>query len=619
MLIASTKDNLSGKIYIASNLTLCGQEVRDIDIAVWGSFTNYILPDFYTNDKRYPKKNLEVKSFIMTLELKRLPIDLMFFKDTHIWGVYSDKKKDITDQSEKERYSLMRYLESYCDVKAFVTNALWLYLVRKEELHDLTNGLPVGALPNYFSLKNLIEVAILQNQKPWYDQDQKCYVLSAFDDDCSLDAIKNRLFFERRVSSKLTRKRLELLTQKNAKSIIDNKVLGNDLTILSGKAGTGKTFILLQAAYQLASQNSDTSCVLLTYNLALVSDIRRLVHYLFPENIEEDKIQITTLHKFFMRMMDVYGIPTMSINGASFNREYQRKLKELWNYVQEMDDADVLDLRIRMGRDYVLIDEAQDWDPLERDILLKIYSAEKLIVADGGTQLVRSNRHLNWGGKEVPLEVGRRQKALLVHFVNALAQEMGIDWEQKSDRNLSGGRVRVLRNYDKDLHPQLITYCKEHQCENYDMLFLAPHEMVKHENGHSFFRNIQKWKESGIAIFDGTDERKRDEYPSRVEECRLFQYESCRGLEGWVVVCLQFDTFINEKRDKFDVKKHAEESVALESYDEKLNRYLWMWSMLPFTRAIDTLIITLKDPNSTTGRLLKRLSDNNPDIVSWEI
>lgn len=619
MLVASTKDTLSGKIYIASNLTLCGQEVRDIDIAVWGSFSNYKLPNFYTNDKRYPKKDLEVISFIMTLELKRLPIDLMFFKDTHIWGVYPDKNKDITDQSEKERYSLRRYLKSYCDVEAFVTNALWLYLVSKEELHDLTNGLPVGALPNYFTLKNLIEVAILQNQKPWYDQDKKCYVLSAFDDENSLNTFKNKLFFERRVSSKLTRKRLELLTQKNTENIIVNKVLGNELTTLCGKAGTGKTFILLQAAYQLATQSAETSCVLLTYNLALVSDIRRLVHYLFPDNIEEDKIQITTLHKFFMRIMDVYGISTRSINGSSFNREYQKKLKELFDYVKEMDKDDVLDLKKRMGRDYVLIDEAQDWDPLERDILLKVYGAEKLIAADGGPQLVRSNRHLDWGGRDIPLEVGRRQKALLVHFVNALAQEMGISWEQKSDRNLSGGKVRILRNYDDVLHSQLTAYCKEQQCENYDMLFLAPPKMIEHENDHSYFRNLQKWKELGIAVFDGTDERKRDEYPSRAEECRLFQYESCRGLEGWVVVCLQFDTFINEKKDKFDVKKHAEESVALESYDEKLNRYLWMWSMLPFTRAIDTLIITLKDPKSETGRLLKRLSDNNPDIVTWEI
>ena len=41
--------------------------------------------------------------------------------------------------------------------------------------------------------------------------------------------------------------------------------------------------------------------------------------------------------------------------------------------------------------------------------------------------------------------------------------------------------------------------------------------------------------------------------------------------------------------------------------------------MLPFTRAIDTLVITLADPNSETGQMLKRVADENPDIVKWEI
>ena len=38
----------------------------------------------------------------------------------------------------------------------------------------------------------------------------------------------------------------------------------NVSVFLTGKAGTGKTFILLQAAYQLASKDRSTSCVLLT-------------------------------------------------------------------------------------------------------------------------------------------------------------------------------------------------------------------------------------------------------------------------------------------------------------------------------------------------------------------
>lgn len=618
ILMDSTPSDVGGKLYIATNLTLCGQEVRDIDIAIWGNLSNYRLNKYYTNDSQYAKKDLIVKDFFIVIELKDKPVDEFFFDDTHIWTVY-EKPKDIIDQSEKQRYSMKRYLYSYCDIDIFVTNTLWLSSVSKSELKDLTDGIPVGALPSSFNLKDLVDIAIMQGQKPWYIREQNCYELTMGDDAARLSSIKQKLFYERKISSQLTRKKLELLTQKNAETIVVNKVLGKELTTLSGKAGTGKTFILLQAAYQLANNDKDTSCIILTYNLALVSDIRRLVHYLFPENIGEDKIKITTLHKFFMRMMAVYKIPTQSICGDAFDREYKKRIKELHEYVDAMDTDDTLELKKGMGADYVLIDEAQDWDPLEKDILIKLYSPERIIVADGGQQFVRSNKHLDWGGKDVPLDVGRRQKTSLVKFVNILAQEMGIEWYQKSDRELSGGKVRIIKKYDNDIHAQLTAYCKEQQCENYDILFLAPPQMVENQERDSYFRNFQEWHDNGIIVFDGTNERNREQYPTKVEECRLFQYESCRGLEGWAVVCLEFDNLIQSKIEKFDPQKHSEKTIALESDAEKLKKYLWMWTMLPFTRAIDRLIITLDNPDSETGQMLKRVSEIIPDIVSWEI
>lgn len=618
MLMDSTPSDIGGKLYIATNLTLCGQEVRDVDIAIWGNLSNYRLNKYYTNDIQYAKKDLVVKDFFIVIELKDKSIDDLFFDDTHIWAVY-EKPKDIIDQSEKQRYSMKRYLYSYCGLDLFVTNTLWLSSVSKSELHNLTDGIPVGALPSSFNLKDLVDIAIMQGQKPWYIKEKNCYELTMGDDANRLSSIKQKLFYERKISSQLTRRKLELLTQKNAETIVVNKVLGKELTTLSGKAGTGKTFILLQAAYQLANSDKNITCVILTYNLALVSDIRRLVHYLFPDNIDEDIIKISTLHKFFMRMMSVYKIPTKSICGAAFDKEYKKRIKELREYVDAMDTNDTMELKKGMGADYVLIDEAQDWDPLEKDILIKLYGPERIIVADGGQQFVRSNKHLDWGGKDVPLEVGRRQKTSLVKFVNILAQEMGIEWYQKSDRELSGGKVRVIKKYDHEIHTQLTAYCREQDCENYDILFLAPPQMVVNQESDSYFRDFQEWHDNGIIVFDGTNERNREQYPTKVEECRLFQYESCRGLEGWAVVCLEFDNFIKSKKEKFDPQKHSEKTIALESDAEKLKKYLWMWTMLPFTRAIDRLIITLDNPESETGRMLKRVSKIIPDIVSWEI
>ena len=39
--------------------------------------------------------------------------------------------------------------------------------------------------------------------------------------------------------------------------------------------------------------------------------------------------------------------------------------------------------------------------------------------------------------------------------------------------------------------------------------------------------------------------------------------------------------------------------------------------MIPFTRAIDTLIITIKDKESQTGRLLGEIAGKCRDYVSW--
>ena len=624
VLNGSTHVSIPGQLYIATNLTLCGQEVRDIDLAVFGVFPNFKLSNYYTNDNRYPKKDLMVKDFCMTIELKEHPADKLSFAYTHILAEYKSGKKDVTEQSEKQRYSLMRYLDSYCGVNVFVTNAIWLKSISSSELHRITGNVPVGALPNEFDVKDLINIAILQGQKPFYDKDNGYYVLSACEDANYINKIRQNMFYERRITSELTRHKLELLTQKNAENFIIQKGLGNSLTTLSGKAGTGKTFILLQAALHLANKETGSRCILLTYNHALVGDIRRLLHYMeIPDGIDNYTIQIQTLHSFFMQLMVALGIQTNSIFGSQFDNEYNKHLRELHTYIKDLmnaNDIQVLkdDNQYAIDWDYLLIDEAQDWNPIEKDILIKVYGADCLIVADGGQQFVRSNRHLAWGGYNISLTVGRRQKSSLVYFVNAIAYEMGVSWKMECDKQLSGGRVIIRNNYDNELHSELISYCKQQKCESYDMLLLVPPQMVNNDNGHSSLKNIQTWRDAGFSLFDGTDERMRGQYPINVEECRLFQYESCRGLEGWIVACLQFDKLLDWKKEMFDENMHSE-PMALESRDEKLKKYLWMWTMLPFTRAIDTLVITIKNKDSEIGQILKKVATQLCDYVLWEV
>lgn len=40
-------------------------------------------------------------------------------------------------------------------------------------------------------------------------------------------------------------------------------------------------------------------------------------------------------------------------------------------------------------------------------------------------------------------------------------------------------------------------------------------------------------------------------------------------------------------------------------------------SMIPLTRAIDTLIVSLSEENSNIGVMLKDIAEECPDIVTW--
>lgn len=622
-LMNSMPNNAVGNIHISHSLTLCGQDVRDIDIAVWGNFSDCKLSKFYTNDSKYPKKDMQVRDFCVVIELKEHSADRISFSNTHLYAEYNSGKKDVTNQNELQRYSMMNYLNAYFGVSIFVTNVIWLKSISDRELKTVVGSAPVGILPSEFSFSELISMIIIQGQKPFYEKGTDCYVLSATKEIDWMDKIKHNLFRERKILSELTRQKLELLTQKSVDNFIQLKAPNGILTTYCGKAGTGKTFILLQTALRIASRETGKRCLLLTYNHALVSDIRRLLHFLdIPDKIDSYTVQVHTLHSFFMQLMGTLGISTNSIHGNQFESEYNKHLKELNTYIQQLMDANDIkvlkdDNHQAIDWDYILIDEAQDWNSVEKDILFKVYGADRLIIADGGLQFVRNNRHLDWGGKEIPLKTGRRQKSNLVKFINAVAEEFGVTWKQETDNVLKGGSITIRKNYDNIYHQQMLDYCKQMKCDNYDMLFLVPPQMVESQNGHSFFRNLQKWKEAGFELFDGTNEQKRGQYSVNADECRLFQYESCRGLEGWVVVCLQFDKLLESKKQTFDENKNSD-PLVLESKKEKLKKYFWMWTMLPFTRAIDTLIITIKDPDSEIGQILKKISDQNSDIVSWE-
>src|SRR5882672_542576 len=93
----------------------------------------------------------------------------------------------------------------------------------------------------------------------------------------------------------------------------------------------------------------------------------------------------------------------------------------------------------------------------------------------------------------------------------------------------------------------------------------------------------------GQEVWDGTAEDIRTSYPTSVKQLRIIQYDSCRGLEGWITINLGLDAFYEHKKSLWHPPAVSEPGVFA---DDPAQAHLFAarWVMIPMTRAIDTLV-----------------------------
>lgn len=260
----------------------------------------------------------------------------------------------------------------------------------------------------------------------------------------------------------------------------------------------------------------------------------------------------------------MFSLGLIERDDNNFLENYQELLDELWEYfnqglIKREDIRSALSVHSsELYWENILIDEGQDWNELGRDILIKIYGHENIIVADGTDQLVRNNKACNWGigivKETIKLKLTLRQKANLIHFVNDFARECGMEqFELKPAKQMVGGKVIITtRDYlNSNIHASECETNRNAGNSNYDYLFLVPPQLVSRTyiNGETIrsFKRAKEFKQYNIDIWDGTRSDLRTEYPVDLMQHRLLQYDSCRGLEGWTVVCLEYDKFLDYK------------------------------------------------------------------------
>lgn len=662
-----------GRALILPNLYLWGEKVRQIDLLALGQFEPplrcRVTCAAESGDRREPAapRVVHLRNFCWCIEVK--DHEQARFVGATVYVEYNGQPHDVTTQSDGQLQSLRRFIRAHAGLEAglepYICNLIWLRNIDRRAFPALPHTC-VGRLPAF---EHFLERALTVRPPlratsaaghPYYLSSSVRGALdaTAFERFARL----REVFTQARESAgKLTRDKVELITRGLlAREEPPTPPVGEKLTVIRGRAGTGKTIRLLRLAFDLCAR-SRQRCLLLTYNQALVSDIRRLIALAqVSDSAGEPTVDVRTVHSFLRRLMIGFGVyapvkeqataalverlnASPGLSAEARNRQLEQFEDEFYlRYYDALKRALLDHLRQRditpagaaghmssqqdqVAWDAILIDEAQDWPADERDILFRVFPPGRFVIADGIDQFVRAPQRIDWT-QGVPFHTpiaqerrSLRQKSNLCQFVTRMAAALGVPWDVTPQPELSGGRALILpRRYDEALHSRLYQECLQAGNKAYEMLFLAPPSLV--DRAGRGFRLKDEWAAWGIQLWDGTLRELRAEYPASVSEHRLLQYDSCRGLEGWTVVCLDFDDFVAYKRASAVVEAPPagdDACAPLRDEDEARRLHAGRWALIPLTRAIDTLVITLRDPRSDTARLLRDVASRLPDCVTW--
>lgn len=580
-------EDYNGKIWIIPSVDMHqATGVHDIDILIIG-----YIEDYYT-DNIAGHYNINIKSFCTTIEAKSHGADGIIKDGTRLWVSYDSADKDVTGQNEKQKETLKKFFSESLQYKKeripFITNVILLTGINYndfEETVGLTNTNIITAdfcLDDFFkaigrscTLRNNGFIDAFRGYQP-----------------TDIEKIANIFCAKSEGVDTMTLRRINLLQQNN-KNISNIEQSSEKIIVLSGHAGTGKTIMLLQTADILSKKGH--KCLFLTYNTALISDLKHTMQYM-PKGVSEIKIE--SMHSFMISLLYKQGLWGKD---KSIDKDFIAAMNTLARTMKNV--------RIKSDYEYVFVDEAQDWEKPIPEVLKFIFRDSHIVIADGIDQFMRASDHTHWGSPYVPImKKCLRQRRNLTVFAKLFAAKMGVYWDVEPNNKLPGGKVVIKNQYTPEDHKELIEYCKEHSCTEYDLMLLVPNSLVNKGK----FALADAYANEGMPVFDGVDKGNRDKiYDSKNaknHECRVYTYESCRGLEAWATVCLRFGELFTEA--------HSHDYKEIE-YSMARNYMLTLWTMIPLTRAVDRLVLIVK-PEGKIHKVLKELAKENPDFITYK-
>lgn len=614
-----------GDIRLVPSAKCFGHRHQDIDLIVMGRLRK--PASIRAKDgKDTPYKLL---SFFLTFEIKSHRFGQVAFEGDKVFVRYRDgKPSDATEQSEGQKYSVLEFLKrNQISPLPHIRNFVWLTNIPKAQLPRSMNNV-LGA---DISWRDLL-LTYVQLEEGFLKSHNRTLIECIFPQNRPEIVLQAAELFTKRVeTTPLNRKKVEMITEKILDGQRYSENLGKQFLAFRGRGGTGKTIRLLRIAHDLYVSRG-AKILLLTYNVALVADIRRLLAIMqIPSEVDGASIQIRSIHSYLYQTLKELGLhvaPNIFLQNFA-------QLKEEALALGAIAPGDIEQW------DFVLVDEAQDWPADERDLLFKIFGPMRVIVADGVDQLVRGARPLQWpeavGNKPrqiVPLAKSLRLKANLCRFANELAGELGfLGWKLEVAEELHGGKLAVVVGPIEEMRPVIereIASGRQFGNCPVDMLVCCPPSLAAARDPatdlfgditpadpeeHEPSKLASTLVEWGYEVWDGASRDVRRTYPLNVQQLRLVQYDSCRGLEGWAVFCFCFDEFFDFKRRTFDSSKSLEDMLV--STDEAAERFAKGWLMIPMTRAMDTLIIHVTDGSHPIATAMRAVARRLPGVVDW--
>jgi len=528
-----------------------------------------------------------------------------------------------SEQSFKQVFALRNYLAAHHLDAPFVTNLNWLRQVSNAQLPVRPHNL-LGTNLTWELVLNIVG-----QLDPPHEFDSE-WVLEAWREDSppNLQSII-RLLMLRLQPTRLDSVRMARLVR----SALDTDWfhdLGVKQLIFRGRGGTGKTMILLQLAWRLYEEQ-DARVLVLTYNKALMADLRRLLTLVgVGDTADSGSIQVQTVHSFLGWALRGLGLlspeedllaryDTLKVEALALIRGGGLTPEDVEQLLRERTEA--------FGWDFLLIDEGQDWPEDERDLLRCFYPARQFVIADGMDQFVRSEHACDWkvglakaDTRVIALARCLRMKAVLAQFANALAEELGLGgWRVEANQDAPGGRVIVVEGdyfASRDLHDRLMRSNEADGNQPVDALVCVPPAHVFREEGQGVCSvaavRLAGW---GHAVWDGVSTEVRDSYATSAQQMRVVQYDSCRGLEGWIVIALGIDEFFRYKEQSWQPPSGQE--TAYSDDPAIRHRFATRWLMIPLSRAVDTLVLEVGTGRSRLKEALQRVADRHSDFVEW--